>query len=98
MKPPRNQAKAAQASPRREPSESEPGPPPPTRPHIDIEEAARRGWLGEARGPHGRLGFLAPVVQMEATKARWELPSVPLGFHEAAWGEVPAGAGTAARL
>ena len=55
--------------------------------HISLEGAGARGWLGQSDGPHGRVGFLAPVVQMEETATRWELPTVPLGTHAAAWSE-----------
>ena len=33
----------------------------------------------------GLLSHLSPVVQMSETPARWTLPAVPLGTHEAKW-------------
>ena len=33
----------------------------------------------------GRLSHLAPVVEMEHTPPRWDLPPAPLGTHPAAW-------------
>jgi crotonobetainyl-CoA:carnitine CoA-transferase CaiB-like acyl-CoA transferase len=42
-------------------------------------------WTTLTDTPMGRLGHLAPVVQMSETPPRWARPSVPLGYHEPAW-------------
>src|SRR4051794_2998913 len=43
------------------------------------------GWTMSSDTPVGRLHHLRPVVQLSETPARWERPSVPLGYHEPAW-------------
>lgn len=35
--------------------------------------------------PHGRLQHLKPSLQLSETPPHWELPTVPLGTHDAAW-------------
>ena len=39
----------------------------------------------EMDGPAGRMRFLAPVVGMSETPARWVRPPVALGYHAPAW-------------
>lgn len=41
--------------------------------------------LVETRSPLGVLRHLRPVERLSETPARWERPSVPLGFHPAEW-------------
>ena len=38
--------------------------------------------LGTSETPFGTLRYLAPVVQLSETPARWDHPAVPLGWHE----------------
>ena len=44
-------------------------------------------WSTATEVPGGRLGHLAPVVQLSETQPYWARPSVPLGYHEPAWPE-----------
>ena len=37
--------------------------------------------------PGGRLGHLAPVLQLSETQPYWARPSVPLGYHQPVWPE-----------
>jgi crotonobetainyl-CoA:carnitine CoA-transferase CaiB-like acyl-CoA transferase len=43
----------------------------------------------ESDTAYGRIKYLAPVVQMSETPARWDLPTVPLGTHQPVWLERP---------
>ena len=47
------------------------------------EEIAR--WSTHTDVPGGRLGHLAPVVQLSETQPYWARPSVPLGYHAPTW-------------
>jgi crotonobetainyl-CoA:carnitine CoA-transferase CaiB-like acyl-CoA transferase len=38
-----------------------------------------------SEGPYGHLRYLAPVVQMSETPARWARPAAPFGTHTPAW-------------
>ncbi len=49
------------------------------------EEIAR--WSTHTDVPGGRLGHLAPVVQLSETQPYWARPSVPLGYHDPIWPE-----------
>ena len=42
-------------------------------------------WSTTSHVPDGKLGHLAPVLQMSETQPYWARPSVPLGYHEPAW-------------
>ena len=42
-------------------------------------------WSTATDVPGGRLGHLAPVVQLSETQPYWARPSVPLGYHEPVW-------------
>lgn len=44
-------------------------------------------WSTTSQVPDGRLGHLAPVVQMSEAQPYWARPSVPLGYHEPVWPE-----------
>ena len=44
-------------------------------------------WSTSSEVPDGKLGHLAPVVQLSETKPHWSRPSVPLGYHQPAWPE-----------
>jgi crotonobetainyl-CoA:carnitine CoA-transferase CaiB-like acyl-CoA transferase len=35
--------------------------------------------------PFGRLRYFAPFAQLSETPGRWDLPTVPLDYHEPAW-------------
>jgi crotonobetainyl-CoA:carnitine CoA-transferase CaiB-like acyl-CoA transferase len=42
-------------------------------------------WSTTSDTPVGRLRHLGPVVHLSETPARWERPSVPLGYHQPVW-------------
>jgi crotonobetainyl-CoA:carnitine CoA-transferase CaiB-like acyl-CoA transferase len=42
-------------------------------------------YMAESETSYGRLSHLAPVVQMSATPARWDLPTAPIGSHQPVW-------------
>jgi hypothetical protein len=42
-------------------------------------------WSETRDTPWGRLGFLGPIANMSLTPPRWDLPSSPLGTHDAVW-------------
>ncbi len=42
-------------------------------------------WSTASEVPDGKLGHLAPVVQLSETQPHWSRPSVPLGYHQPAW-------------
>ena len=42
-------------------------------------------WSMVSNTPVGRLQHLAPVLQLSETPARWERPTVPLGYHQPVW-------------
>ena len=42
-------------------------------------------WSTVSETPAGRLGHLAPALQLSETQPYWARPTVPLGYHEAAW-------------
>lgn len=42
-------------------------------------------WSTVSETPSGRLTHLKPVVQLSETPPYWARPSVPLGYHRAAW-------------
>jgi crotonobetainyl-CoA:carnitine CoA-transferase CaiB-like acyl-CoA transferase len=42
-------------------------------------------FLTSSDTPYGRLRHLAPVARLDATPARWEVPTSPIGTHRAAW-------------
>ena len=39
-------------------------------------------WSTSSKVPDGKLGHLAPVVQLSETQPHWARPSVPLGYHQ----------------
>jgi crotonobetainyl-CoA:carnitine CoA-transferase CaiB-like acyl-CoA transferase len=49
-----------------------------------------KSYLMEHDSPVGRLTHLKPAVQMSETPPRWARPSVPRGYHKAAWPEAGA--------
>ena len=44
-------------------------------------------WSTVSDVPGGRLGHLAPVLQLSETQPHWARPSVPLGYHQPVWPE-----------
>ncbi|MBM12042.1 MAG: carnitine dehydratase [Chloroflexi bacterium] len=46
-------------------------------------------WSAESNTPMGRLGHLAPVLQMSETQPHWARPSVPLGHNQPVWPDRP---------
>jgi hypothetical protein len=55
--------------------------------HLPDELPAEelRSFMTEHDSPIGRLGHLAPVVQMSETPTRWTRPAVPRGFDPPQW-------------
>ena len=45
------------------------------------------GWSTASDVSGGRLGHLAPVLQLSETQPYWARPSVPLGYHQPVWPE-----------
>ena len=52
---------------------------------FTAEEIER--WSEFSDVPGGRLGHLAPVLQLSETQLYWARPSVPLGYHPPVWPE-----------
>lgn len=44
-------------------------------------------FLTTSRTPYGTLRHLSPAVHMSVTPPRWDLPTVPLGYHSPTWDE-----------
>ncbi len=42
-------------------------------------------YFTRSETPFGRLAHLGPIVELSETRARWALPTVPLGTHAAEW-------------
>jgi crotonobetainyl-CoA:carnitine CoA-transferase CaiB-like acyl-CoA transferase len=42
-------------------------------------------WSMVSDTPVGRLQHLSPVLQLSETPARWDKPTVPLGYHQPVW-------------
>lgn len=42
-------------------------------------------WMTTYDGPLGRVSHLKPVAQLSKTESRWDLPAVPIGYHEPEW-------------
>jgi crotonobetainyl-CoA:carnitine CoA-transferase CaiB-like acyl-CoA transferase len=42
-------------------------------------------WSMTSNTPVGKLRHLAPVIRMSETPARWDKPTVPLGYHQPVW-------------
>ncbi len=55
---------------------------------ADLPPETVAGLCTEVDAPDGRVRYLAPIVRMSETPARWARPPVPLGYHPPAW---PAG-------
>ena len=51
----------------------------------DFAAPELRAWSMETETPAGRLRHLRPVVKLSETPPGWARPSVPLGYHPAAW-------------
>ena len=51
----------------------------------DLPEDVVGKLCTEVDAPDGRIRYLAPIVQMSETPARWDRPPVQLGYHPAAW-------------
>ena len=51
----------------------------------DLPAAQIARLTTEVDAPDGRIRYLAPIVGMSETPARWARPPVPLGYHPAAW-------------
>ena len=52
---------------------------------ADLPAEAIAPLCTEVDFPGGRIRYLAPIVRMSETPARWDRPPVPLGYHPAAW-------------
>jgi len=51
----------------------------------DLPPEVIAGLCTEVDAPDGRIRYLAPIVRMSETPARWVRPPVPLGHDPAAW-------------
>ncbi|MDD9927051.1 MAG: CoA transferase, partial [Rhodospirillaceae bacterium] len=51
----------------------------------EFADADLANWMMSSDTPMGHLTHLAPVVQFSETPARWERPSVPLGYSDPVW-------------
>ena len=63
-------------------------------PEVELRDVAEdfmpeeiERWSTATDVPGGRLGHLAPVVQLSETQPYWARPSVPLGYHDPVWPE-----------
>jgi crotonobetainyl-CoA:carnitine CoA-transferase CaiB-like acyl-CoA transferase len=56
---------------------------PETRPDNGFGDTG--AYLTETETPYGQLSHLAPVAQLSATPAHWDLPTVPIGSHQPVW-------------
>lgn len=52
---------------------------------FTLQEVER--WSTVSDVPGGRLGHLAPVLQLSETQPYWARPSAPLGYHQPVWPE-----------
>jgi crotonobetainyl-CoA:carnitine CoA-transferase CaiB-like acyl-CoA transferase len=52
---------------------------------ADLPEDEIASLCTEVDAPNGRIRYLAPIVRMSETPARWDRPPVPLGTHQAVW-------------
>ncbi len=52
---------------------------------FTAEEIER--WSTVSQVPGGRLGHLAPALELSETPPYWARPSVPLGYHDPVWPE-----------
>lgn len=51
----------------------------------EFADADLHNWMMSSDTPMGHLTHLAPVIQFSETPARWERPSVPLGYSDPVW-------------
>jgi len=51
----------------------------------EFADADLDNWMMSSDTPMGHLTHLAPVIQFSETPARWERPSVPLGYSDPVW-------------
>lgn len=56
---------------------------------IQVPPELSQAMTIERETPYGRLRYLGPVPHFSETKAYWELPTAPMGAHEAAWPAMP---------
>lgn len=52
---------------------------------AELPEAEIAPLCTEVDWPGGRIRYLAPIVRMSETPARWDRPPVPLGYHQPVW-------------
>ncbi len=54
---------------------------------AEFTAAELKRWSTITNVPEGRLGHLAPVLELSETRPYWARPCVPLGHHEPEWPE-----------
>ncbi|MXZ91461.1 MAG: CoA transferase [Chloroflexi bacterium] len=54
---------------------------------AEFDAAEIKSWSTTSDVPEGRLGHLAPTLQLSETQPYWARPTVPLGYHDPVWPE-----------
>ena len=52
---------------------------------AEFDGAEIKSWSTTSDVPEGRLGHLAPTLQLSETQPYWARPTVPLGHHDPVW-------------
>ncbi len=52
---------------------------------LDVDEQLINEVLVTSGTPYGDMKHLGPILRMSVTSPRWDLPSSPLGTHDAVW-------------
>lgn len=52
---------------------------------AEFDAAEIKSWSTTSDVPEGRLGHLAPTLQLSETQPYWARPTVPLGYHDPVW-------------
>ena len=52
---------------------------------AEFDASEIKSWSTTSNVPEGRLGHLAPTLQLSETQPYWARPTVPLGHHEPTW-------------
>ena len=53
----------------------------------EFSDSEIKQWSTSSETPVGKLGHLAPVLELSETRAHWARPSVPLGYNDPIWPE-----------
>ena len=52
---------------------------------AEFDTGEIKSWSTGSDVPDGRLGHLAPTLQLSETQPYWARPTVPLGYHDPVW-------------